>query len=96
MQTDKFEISLGDLGVKTTNYRGHSIEEVAEMATDKLVSVSDTAPEPIRAQAHVFRELCQKVIAYYMKEAVNNHICTICNQLEKQGHKDLANIIRRL
>ena len=96
MQTDKFEISLGDLGVKTTNYRGHSIEEVAEMATDKLVSVSDTAPEPIRAQAHVFRELCQKVIAYYMKEAVNNHICTICNQLEKQGHKALANIIRRL
>jgi hypothetical protein len=96
MHTDKFEISLGDLGVKTTNYRGHSIEEVAEMATDKLVSVSDTAPEPIRAQAHVFRELCQKVIAYYMKEAVNNHICTICNQLEKQGHKDLANIIRRL
>ena len=96
MQTDKFEISLVYLGVKTTNYRGHSIEEVAEMATDKLVSVSDTAPEPIRAQAHVFRELCQKVIAYYMKEAVNNHICTICNQLEKQGHKDLANIIRRL
>jgi hypothetical protein len=96
MHTDKFEISIGDLGVKTTNYRGHSIEEVAEMATDKLVSVSDTAPEPIRAQAHVFRELCQKVIAYYMKEAVNNHICTICNQLEKQGHKDLANIIRRL
>ena len=96
METEKFETSLGDLGVKTTNYRGHSIEEVAEMATDKLVSVSDTAPEPIRAQAHVFRELCQKVIAYYMKEAVNNHICTICNQLEKQGHKDLANIIRRL
>ena len=96
MHTDKFEISLGDLGVKTTNYRGHSIEEVAEMATDKLVSVSDTAPEPIRAQAHVFRELCQKVITYYMKEAVNNHICTICNQLEKQGQKDLANIIRRL
>ena len=24
---------------------------------------------------------------YYMQEAINNHICTICNQLEKQGHK---------
>ena len=96
MQTDKFEISLGDLGVKTTNYRGHSIEEVAEMATDKLISVSDTAPEPIKAQANAFKEVCLKVIAYYMKEAVTNHICTICNQLEKQGQKDLANIIRRL
>tara|TARA_R100001594_G_scaffold106031_1_gene140499 strand:+ start:929 stop:1219 length:291 start_codon:yes stop_codon:yes gene_type:complete len=96
MFTDKFEASIGDLGVTTTDYRGHSIEEVAKMATDKLISVSDTAPEPIKAQAHAFRELCQKVIAYYMKEAVNNHICTVCNQLEKQGQKDLANIIRRL
>jgi len=96
METEKFETSLGDLGVKTTNYRGHSIEEVAQMATDKLISVSDTAPEPIRTQARAFRELCQKVIKYYMQEAINNHICTVCNQLEKQGQKDLANIIRRL
>jgi len=36
------------------------------------------------------------VITYYMQEAVNNHMCTIGNQLEKQGQKDLANIIRRL
>ena len=96
MFTDKFETSLGDLGVKTTDYRGHSIEEVAKMATDKLISVSDSAPDPIRLQAHAFKEKCQKVIVYYMQEAVNNHICTLCNQLEKQGQKDLANIIRRI
>ena len=96
METEQFETTLGDLGVTTTDYRGHSIEEVAKMATDKLISVSDTAPEPIKTQAHAFRELCQKVIAYYMQEAVNNHMCTICNLLEKQGQKDLANIIRRL
>ena len=96
METEQFETTLGDVEVKTTDYRGHSIEEVAKMATDKLISVSDTAPEPIKAQAHAFKELCQKVIVYYMKEVVNNHICTICNQLEKQGQQDLANIIRRL
>ena len=66
------------------------------MATNKIISISDTAPAPIREQAHVFKEICKKVIAYYMQEAVNNHICTVCNQLEKQGQKDLANIIRRL
>ena len=33
---------------------------------------------------------------YYMQEAIKNHMCTIGNQLEQQGHKDLANIIRRL
>ena len=31
-----------------------------------------------------------------MKEAIKNHMCTIGNQLEQQGHKDLAEIIRRL
>jgi len=96
MQTDKFEISIGNLGVKTTDYRGHTVDEVAEMATDRLVSISDTAPDNIKAQAHVFRDAARKVIAYYMREAVKNHICTVCNQLEQQGHKDLANIIRRL
>ena len=90
------ETEVGNLGVTTTDNRGHTIEEVAEMATNKIVSISKTAPAPIRAQAHAFKEVCKKVIAYYMQEAVNNHICTVCNQLEKQGQKDLANIIRRL
>ena len=90
------ETKVGDLGVITKDHRGHSVEEVAEMAMDKIISISKTAPAPIRAQAHVFKEACKKTIAYYMQEAVNNHMCTICNALEKQGHKDLANIIRRL
>ena len=90
------ETEVGNLNVTTTNHRGHTVEEVAEMATNRLVSISDTAPAPIRAQAHAFKEACKKVIMYYMNEAVKNHVCTICNELEKQGQKDLANIIRRL
>ena len=90
------DLTVGNLGVKTTNHRGHTVEEVAEMATNKIVSISDAAPAPIRAQAHAFKEVCKNVIMYYMQEAINNHICTICNQLEKQGQKDLAEIIRRL
>ena len=90
------DTQIGILGVTTTEYRGHTVEEVADMATKKIVSVSDEAPAPIREQAHAFEKVCKKVIAYYMQQAVNNHICTICNLLEKQGHKDLANIIRRI
>jgi hypothetical protein len=90
------ETEVGNLSVTTTNHRGHTVDEVAEMATNRLVSISDTAPAPIRAQAHAFKEACKKVITYYMNEAVKNHVCTICNELEKQGQKDLANIIRRL
>jgi hypothetical protein len=90
------ETEVGNLGVITKDHRGHSVEEIANMAVDKIVSISETAPAPIRAQAHAFKEACKKIVAYYMQEAVNNHMCTICNALEKQGHKDLANIIRRL
>jgi hypothetical protein len=90
------ETEVGNLDVTTTDHRGHTIEEIAEMASNKIISISKTAPAPIREQAHVFKETCKKVIAYYMQEAVNNHMCTIGNQLEKQGQKDLANIIRRL
>jgi len=90
------ETEVGNLSVTTTNNRGHTVEEVAEMATNRLVSISDTAPAPIRAQAHAFKEACKHIITYYMNEAVKNHVCTICNELEKQGQHDLANIIRRL
>ena len=90
------ETEVGNLAVTTTDNRGHTIEEVAEMATNKIVSISDTAPAPIKAQAHAFKNACHKIIVYYMQEAVNNHMCTICNLLENQGQQDLANIIRRL
>ena len=96
MQTNDIAVALGKLEVKTTHFRGHSIEEISSMAVDRIVSISDTAPENIKAQAHIFKDACQKVIAFYMDEAIKNHICTICNKLEKQGQKDLANIIRRL
>lgn len=96
MNTDKFEMSIGNLGVKTTHNRGHSVEEIADMAVSRLVSISDTAPDQIKAQAHAFKNQCHIVVTYYMKEAIKNHMCTIGNQLEQQGHSDLANIIRRL
>jgi len=96
METDSFTISIGSLDVKTTKNRGHTVEEIAERATNKLVSVADTAPDSIKAQAHAFKNSCQQIIIYYMKEAIKNHMCTIGNQLEAQGNKDLAEIIRRL
>jgi len=90
------DLEVGSLGVTTTDNRGLSVDEVSEMAVNKIISVSDTAPAPIRAQAHAFRDACKNIVSYYMQEAIKNHMCTIGNQLEQQGQKDLANIIRRL
>ena len=92
----KSDLEVGSLGVTTTDNRGLSVNEVSEMAVNKIISVSDTAPAPIRAQAHAFRDACKKIVMYYMQEAIKNHMCTIGNKLEQQGQKDLANIIRRL
>tara|TARA_R110002073_G_C9366951_1_gene571888 strand:+ start:844 stop:1134 length:291 start_codon:yes stop_codon:yes gene_type:complete len=92
----KSDLEVGSLGVTTTDNRGLSVNEVSEMAVNKIISVSDTAPAPIRAQAHAFRDACKNIVSYYMQEAIKNHMCTIGNQLEQQGQKDLANIIRRL
>jgi hypothetical protein len=92
----KTDITVGNLGVTTTDNRGHSIDTIAEMATNKIISISDKADPMIKAQAHAFKDRTKMVISYYIKEGIKNHLCTVCNELEKQGHKDLANIIRRL
>ena len=96
METDKFEISIGDLGVKTTENRGHTVEEIAEMATNKLISISDNADPMVKAQAQAFKESIQTVILLYMKQAIVSDRATVAGLLDKQGHKDMADIIRRL
>ena len=90
------EASVGDLGVLTTNHRGHTPEEWAKMAANRIVSISNTAPEPIRHQAHAFKKQVEVLLADYMHKAVDSHMCTIGNKLEQQGHRDMAAIIRRL
>ena len=92
----KTDVTVGSLGVTTTENKGHSVDEIAEMAVNKIVSISDNADPMIKAQAHAFRARTKMVVAHYIQEGIKNHTCTICNELEKQGHKDLANIIRRL
>jgi len=92
----ELDTSVGNLGVETTHYRGHTPEEWAYMAANKIVSISNTAPEPIRQQAHVFKKQVEAVLVDYMHKAIESHICTVGNVLEQQGHSDMAAIIRRI
>jgi membrane carboxypeptidase/penicillin-binding protein len=82
--------------VKTTSNRGWTPEELADRALDKLLHVSKDADEQVRAQALVFKEQIRQVLVFYMKEAIRSDRTTICAELEKQGQKELANIIRKL
>jgi len=88
--------TAGTVGVMTSSNGGYSNEQIAEMATNKIVDVSDTAPEPIRQQAHIFADNVRNVLHYYIELAKKEERATICHQLREAGHKDLAEAIRRM
>ena len=56
--------------VQTSNNRGFTPEEVASRCADKIVSVSDASHPAIQAQAKAFKDQIEKVLAFYMREAV--------------------------
>ena len=82
--------------IQTTNNRGFSPDEVAERCVEKLISVSDTAHPAIRDQAQAFQKHMEKVVAFYMREAIRSDRTTVYNALKDAGHPKLAELIRRL
>jgi hypothetical protein len=88
--------SVGSFLVKTTHERGFTVEEIAEDLLDKLIFISADAHPAIRDQAIAFKDKMRPAIVHYMKQAVRSDRTTLAAQLSKQGHLDMAEIIRRL
>jgi hypothetical protein len=82
--------------VETTENRGFSPDEVAARCVERIISVSDSAHPAIRDQAKAFRGHLEKLVAFYMREAIKSDRTTIYNALKDAGHPDLAEAIRRL
>ena len=87
---------IGDVGVKTTHNEGLSPEYWTERIVERLVSISNNADPMVKAQAEAFKEQIEKVILIYIKQAILSDRSTVAGMLEKQGHKEMADIIRRL
>jgi hypothetical protein len=87
---------IGNALVFTSNNGGHSPEQVAEMALNKIMQVSDTAPPVIRDQAFAHRERLKEVLVFYMSKMARSERTTIWALMKQQGHDDMAEIIRRL
>jgi len=87
---------IGQVDVVTTSNTGLTPEYWTERILDRIVSISDTAEPMLKAQAEAFKEQIQQVILIYMRQAIASDRSTIAGLLEKQGHSDMANIIRRL
>jgi hypothetical protein len=85
-----------NVDVKTTENRGFTPEEVAERCADKIISISDTADPVIRDQARAFKSHLVKVLTFYMREAIRSDRTTVYNALCDAGHKELAEMIRRI
>jgi|TARA_A100000172_G_scaffold22726_1_gene13014 hypothetical protein len=88
--------TIGSVTVKTTQNQGLSPEYWADRIVEKLVAVSDKADPMVKAQAMAFKEKIHQVVLIYLKQAIASDRSTVAGLLEKQGHRDMANIIRRL
>lgn len=85
---------IGSLRVIATSNDTHSPEQWAELASTRIVSVSDTAPQPIRDQAHAFKGRVETVVAHYIREAVRTKLAALAEQMEKEGYRIGAQFIR--
>ena len=88
--------TVGNVNVVTSDNGGHSNEQLTELALDKLISVSDKAHPAIQAQARAFKDRIANVMYHYITLARREERATIVQVLASNGHKDLAEIIRRL
>ena len=88
--------SVGNIDVLTSDNGGHSIEEVAEMAANRILYVAEDAPPPIRDQARAFKDTLKQTLVYYMLQAVEQDRATMCAKLRNSGYSDLANNLRSL
>ena len=84
------------VSVHTTDHRGSTPEEVAQRCADKIISVSDGAPPVIRDQAFAYKAQLEKMLSYYMRQAINSDRTTIYNTLVDAGHPELAELVRRV
>ena len=86
----------GNVNVMTSNEGGLSNEQLADLAVDKIVSISDEAPPHIRQQANQFREHLKKVLYHYLLLARREERGPIIQDLRSSGQKETAEYIRRL
>ena len=87
---------LGIIEVHTTNEGGHPPSFWAKRCIERIVAVSDDAPDQVKNQVNQYKDNIEKVIEQYMQNAIKSDRITINNQLEKAGLKEAADLIRKL
>ena len=87
---------LGSVVVKTSEQGGLSNEQIADLAVEKIASVSENAPPHLKEQAKLFKEQLKGIIHHYLLLARKEERASIIQVLRSSGHKEMAEYIRRL
>ena len=79
---------LGDVGsvdVHTTINRGHSAEELVDMAMNKIMYVGENAPPAIRDQAMAYREQLRAILLFYIRQAMLSERVTMKAEISAEN-----------
>jgi hypothetical protein len=87
---------VGKVKVVTTSHTGLSIEHWADRALEKLIHIAPGDNSILKDQAEAYREQIRAVLIFYMTQAIKSDRTTLYNLFLKQGHGDMAEILRKL
>jgi hypothetical protein len=74
------DTQVGQVFVQTTDYRGHTVEEIAERAANRILSADS-------------KEALHYWLVKYLTEAQTAERESICKKLDKQGYAEIAHLI---
>jgi hypothetical protein len=86
-------VLVGTASVVTTNGRDLNAEELANMALDRIISISQEAPMPLREQALAFKDKLRAILLFYMKRSAHSERIAVSNLLRKEGFTQIADRI---
>jgi hypothetical protein len=90
------QMEIGNVIVTTTADGGHDPVFWAQSAADRIVSVGSGCHPAIAQQAQAFKEAVRATALHCIQEAIKSDRTTLIAEFERQGHKDMADIIRSL
>ncbi|WKV16965.1 hypothetical protein [Microcystis phage MJing1] len=73
--------------------RGFTPGEIAARFADRLISIADTAPMPIREQALAFKGHAQALAEQYIREALRSDRAHLAQRLRDAGQHAAALLV---